>query len=252
MSEEKATVSGQPPEELEGYYDVYPARMRGDKTISDGAYRFYGLLVNLARKSGFAWADNNYLCQQTGIAERTIQGYLRQLEDGDYIIRDTAENGRRRIWIYSVYCAEFCTPRKNLRGRGAEICGANNRKNNNKTNNTPYNPPAVDVTERRKTASEIKADRDLWFDKIYEEYPRHEDPGSARREFHRLKPDRDLAISIYKAIKRQKCSDDWTKECGKYVPKLHNWLKAESWKNEPMKSRQAAYEEPEEREYELV
>jgi hypothetical protein len=68
------------------------------------------------------------------------------------------------------------------------------------------------------------------FEKIYAAYPRKEKFWDGLRAFKRLvKQGECSARLLIKAIFRQKNTDSWNREDGRFVPQFHNWLLGKRW-----------------------
>lgn len=78
------------------HYSIYPAAVRYDKRLSDGAYRLYGEITAALNTDGECSEDNEYFTEKTGKTDRTIYRYLKELETYGHIQR-VGEEGKRRI-----------------------------------------------------------------------------------------------------------------------------------------------------------
>jgi hypothetical protein len=79
------------------YYIIITHSIYSNKTLRDGAKILYGLLLSLSQKDGFCYADNSYLSNTLNVEPRTVQIYLKQLRDQQYIHIDIKDNHVRRI-----------------------------------------------------------------------------------------------------------------------------------------------------------
>lgn len=77
---------------------------------------------------------------------------------------------------------------------------------------------------------------DARFEQIWEAYPKKTDKADALSAFERIQPSEDLYRKILKSIQRHVASENWTKENGRYIPKLANWLERQQWNDEPQKN----------------
>lgn len=68
-----------------GYYAIIPAKIRYDEKLSANAKLLYGEITSLASKSGVCWASNEYFAELYKTTIRTIQRWIRQLEESGYI-----------------------------------------------------------------------------------------------------------------------------------------------------------------------
>ena len=88
-------------------------------------------------------------------------------------------------------------------------------KKNRKENNKPPKAPQGAAWEPEL------------FERFWLAYPRHEDKASARREWDRLKPDRELMRTMSAALSRAKTSDEWLRGIG--IPDACRWLRNRRW-----------------------
>lgn len=70
------------------------------------------------------------------------------------------------------------------------------------------------------------------FEAFYAAYPRKVKPKDARKAWDKLKPDDALQARILTAIAAQKCSQQWTKDGGQFIPYPATWLNGGEWDNE--------------------
>lgn len=85
-----------------GFYAIIPATVRYCKEIEMGAKLLYGELTALAVAEGYCWASNEYFSENFGVDNRTIQRWLKSLQDEKFIKIQIEKNGMtsfRKIWI---------------------------------------------------------------------------------------------------------------------------------------------------------
>lgn len=92
---------------------------------------------------------------------------------------------------------------------------SNELKSNDKRSNdiTPL-PPKVNKTG---------------FDEFWSAYPKKVGKESAKKAFQKVKEPLETLLS---AIERQKCSDQWSKDNGQYIPNPATWLNQGRWEDE--------------------
>ena len=71
------------------------------------------------------------------------------------------------------------------------------------------------------------------FERFWRFYPRKIKKHEARRVFLSLRVGEDLLSQIVEAIERQKVSEQWTREGGRYIPSPVAWLRGRRWEDEP-------------------
>jgi hypothetical protein len=70
------------------------------------------------------------------------------------------------------------------------------------------------------------------FEKFWGLYPRKEDEDKAREAWQELDPDPETMAAILSAIPRQRISEEWRRECGRYIPRAHRYIRARRWRDE--------------------
>ena len=80
------------------YYAIIPARVRYDKDLIAHAKLMYGELTALSNQSGFCWASNQYFSDLYETSERSIQRWIKALEQKKYI-KVEVKGVNRKIWI---------------------------------------------------------------------------------------------------------------------------------------------------------
>ena len=69
------------------------------------------------------------------------------------------------------------------------------------------------------------------FERFWKAYPCHKDKVGARREWDKLKPDRELMRVMSAALDRAKTSDEWQRGIG--IPYACRWLSHRRWEDAP-------------------
>ncbi len=69
----------------------------------------------------------------------------------------------------------------------------------------------------------------VWFENLWEIYPKTVGKVKAWESYRKLNPSEALHSKILNAIREQSLSDQWKRENGRYIPKLVNWLDQEGW-----------------------
>lgn len=90
-------------------YATIPYYILDDEEIEDGAKLLYARISNMAQE-GRCWAGNKFLAEKHKVCERTIQKWLKQLSDAEYIIVEIEKgtfNTRRNIWLSQEFKKQF-------------------------------------------------------------------------------------------------------------------------------------------------
>lgn len=101
---------------------------------------------------------------------------------------------------------------------------------------TSVNPPQLKDLINKETkelrhapaAAKTKWEPEM-FDLFWAAYPCKKDKMSARREWDRLKPDRDLMRTMGAALKRAKASEEWQRGIG--IPYACRWISKRRWED---------------------
>lgn len=75
------------------------------------------------------------------------------------------------------------------------------------------------------------------FERFWSVYPRKVGKQSAKRAFEKVKVPIETLVT---AIERQKCSDQWTRDNGQYIPHPTTWLNQGRWDDE-LPEKQSGY-----------
>ena len=239
--DEKKTFQA-PEVDKPGYWAVLPSSVRYDDRLRPNEKIMYAEITALASKDGFCWADNKYFADLYGMAEHSIQTFIRDLEKHGYIKVEIVQKGnqrqpeRRRIWIDGVAFDRFrsvlnkteqdentCAPSQKIRAPSQKIFYTidNNKKE--------YNTCAI------STMSDFKRDRFEGFWKFYKStVPATVSVGSKQRAlkaWNKLKPDDKTIDAMGKALKKQSALPDWQRGVG--IPHASTWLNQARWKEIP-------------------
>lgn len=102
-----------------------------------------------------------------------------------------------------------------------------NESTNTNTNTiTNTNTDSLSAKPRELSAVEKR------FIEFWAAYPKKVAKGAALKAWKRLKPSQELTEKMIAAIQRQKASDQWTREGGRFIPNPATWLNAERWEDE--------------------
>ncbi len=74
------------------------------------------------------------------------------------------------------------------------------------------------------------------FERFWKVYPRHVNRYMAQCAFERLNPDAETLEGMLKALERQKESQAWHVEEGRYIPYPARWLSEHRWEDDPAES----------------
>lgn len=133
------------------------------------------------------------------------------------LIRPTLDSGRRKAEVGK---------------QGGSKSKANSKQNESKTE-----------ANQKQIASEIEIENECYmppkspkgvsreedFEKFWEVYPKKVGKGAAKKAFSKVKAPVETLVS---AVRRQKCSLQWSKDDGQYIPNPSTWLNQGRWEDE--------------------
>jgi hypothetical protein len=84
---------------------------------------------------------------------------------------------------------------------------------------------------KNRNISKVNNTTAQWFNTLWEAYPKKKKRKYAEIAFRKINPDRELFDVMLKALARQKQTEDWQKENGRFIPNLEKWLDGEYWQD---------------------
>lgn len=125
------------------------------------------------------------------------------------------------------------------KNRNNRLSALNNER---QQSSTTVNVRAQKEKEKEKE-KENKKENDLRareeaerFDRFWMAYPRKENKQKALAAYLKLHPDETTLAAMLAAIERQKASDQWQEDGGRYIPHPTTWLNGRRWEDEPPKA----------------
>ena len=181
------------------------------------------------------FSSNKHFAEFLGVTERAVTGMIAKLKKLGYISQSSFD-GRRRVLHSNVkICLSAqngcsgqsgsklpCTPEAGFQQNNP----VNNISNNIENKDTPL-PPREG--EQKKDSGKAIMGR---FEVFYKAYPKHKSRGDAEKAWKTLKPDDKKLAEIMDGLERAKCSPDWKKENGRFIPYPASWLRAKGWEDE--------------------
>lgn len=211
-----------------GYWGALPAQVRYADNLSASAKVLYAEISALANNEGYCFATNAYFERLYGVSDRTVSRLISALEQCGAIRVENGRGGKGQRRIYAglnpmsaaTPTKMSIPPDKNVGGALTKMSGVHNIENR-KYNIPPKSPKGICAWEPEL------------FERFWKAYPRKKDKDKARQEWDKLRPDRKLMRTMSAALERDKQSEEWQRDKGKYVPYACRWLSHRRWEDEP-------------------
>lgn len=191
----------------------------------------FGEIYRLSGPDGWCDASNQDFMDLLGCSETTVRNLLKALEDvGQIRVETRPRRGGSGGTERYIFCGRKLAPpdaqevpakncgypgegtRRKLRGVPAESCGSTLSSNNN----TPLYPPKGYEP----------------FLTFWKAYPKKVKKQKSWEIWCKLRPDAALVSVIMDALDKQKRSDRWRRENGRYIPDPTTWLNGRRWEDE--------------------
>ena len=109
----------------------------------------------------------------------------------------------------------------------------------NSTNSTNSTVPTVQYLPTNQSDGDPPL-QERRFAEFWQVYPKKVGKASCLKAWMKLKPDTDLFAHIMNALTKQKASDQWQKEAGRFIPNPLTWINQGRWDDEPVNTSGAA------------
>lgn len=170
------------------------------------------------------------LARMVGLTLDEVEGYLKELSDAN--VYDVDEEG--------AICSRRMIRDENLRktrAEGGKLGGNPKLKDNQKVNLTPNLQDESKVKQNPTPSSSSSSSSSIdkyspSFEKFWLAYPKKEGKKKAFESWKHAKVDTGKLATILEAIERQKKSEKWTTENGRFIPMPVTWINQARWEDE--------------------
>lgn len=213
------------------YWAIIPAHVRYSD-ITPNAKLLYAEITALSNVKGYCFASSNYFAELYKTTTRSIQNWLKELEDKKFIQREVFyKDNSKQIESRHIYINqdpygknlqylpnEFSVPIENNFSTPCE-----------KNDITPTEKIFIDNnTSINKTRSNNIYMSDSDFEEFWNTYPKKLDKKEAKLKFKKIKS--ELKEKILSSLEAHKKTEQWKDP--KYIPYPKTWLGNERWENE--------------------
>lgn len=205
------------------YYAIIPASVRYDPNICANAKLLYGEITSLCDKKGICWATNDYFSKLYGVTKKSISVWLSQLINAGYVKSKIIYKGDSREVENRLLSIE---EKVNTYGRNC---------------NDPMEEKVIyPMEEKVKENNKYTNNKNEYIKEIYKEkfeifwnsYPRKVNKFKTQEWFKKNNPSDETLNLILEKLDKFKCTNEWKKENGKYIPYPTTWLNQKRWEDE--------------------
>jgi biotin operon repressor len=196
------------------------------------------VLCDQANDFGECWPSQKLIAWKLGISNRTVIRVVQKLEaQGVLSVRRKFQSSNR----YTIDLTKL--PEKPpFKKDGQDVTYGDDISDTamspqevtpDVTTEVTHMSPKPSVTPQTESSS--SATTPQWeerFNRWYSTYPRKQAKGDAKKAWQKINPDDGLVAEMVAAVERQKRTQDWQKDGGKYIPLPASWLRAERWLDE--------------------
>ena len=208
-----------------------------DKRLSLRAVGLLSKMLSLPPDWDYTVAGLSAICKE---GKDAIRAALNELEDAGYMTRyqthsDTGKFDRNEYLIREEPSPLSGFPSTVSPSTVFPLTENPTQINKDLNNNLDINPPispqgGASAPDKPRRVRSIPKHEPEMFARLWKKYPRGEDKASAIREWDRLKPDRELMMTMSAALERDMNSDEWRRGIG--IPYLCRWLSRRRWEDE--------------------
>lgn len=208
-----------------------------DKHLSLRAVGLLSKMLSLPPDWDYTVAGLSAICKE---GKDAIRAALNELEDAGYMTRyqthsDTGKFDRNEYLIREEPSPLSGFPSTVSPSTVFPLTENPTQINKDLNNNLDINPPispqgGASAPDKPRRVRSIPKHEPEMFARLWKKYPRGEDKASAIREWDRLKPDRELMMTMSAALERDMNSDEWRRGIG--IPYLCRWLSKRRWEDE--------------------
>ena len=130
--------------------------------------------------------------------------------------------------------------RKRAAAEAAGVPSSFRRSSNGKSTEADGSPNASSATNQPEPTNEAPALQERRFAEFWKAYPNKVGKASCLKAWLKLKPTAELFDHIMDALAKQKASDKWQREAGRYIPNPLTWINQGRWDDEPVEAPGAA------------
>lgn len=200
-----------------------------DNRLSLRAMGLMSKMLSLPEDWDYSVSGLSSICKE---GREAVRRALQELEAAGYLVREQSRQGGSFAgYDYTLF--EQPQDREDFppSPRNPSTVGPPSPKKPSTDSPSTGNPPQLNNEVNKKTKKQNgPAYAPELFELFWKAYPRKEDKASARKEWDKLRPDRELMETMSAALERAKQSEEWRRGIG--IPYACRWLRNRRWEDE--------------------
>lgn len=196
-------------------------------------------LAVMADEHGYAWPSIKTLSMWTDWSRSSVIDALNFLEVNNVIRREKSSGRHTAYWVnpanwqgerHPIREADQSISRTGPPDRRVGIVDPT-RPQSGRDPSTTRTPIPLNISESNTPQPPDRGRSS--FDEFFEIFPKRVDEDKARKQWEQLAPDDELCAVILASVLEWRRSEQWKQSDGSFIPKPHNWLRNEGWRNIP-------------------
>lgn len=200
-----------------------------DNRLSLRAMGLMSKMLSLPEDWDYSVSGLSSICKE---GREAVRRALQELEAAGYLVREQSRQGGSFAgYDYTLFEQPQDQDETPPLPKNPSTVGPPSPKKPSTDFPSTENPPQLNNEINKKTKKQNSAAyAPELFELFWKAYPRKEDKASARREWDKLRPDRELMQTMSAALERAKQSAEWRRGIG--IPYACRWLRNRRWEDE--------------------
>ncbi len=202
------------------FYKI-PQDLAARKDLTGNDKVLYAVIINRIGNNGKCWPGVRTLTKDCGLSIDTVGNSIHRLEAAGLLVVQRRGSGR----------VNYYQP------PGESAPKTSTVEKTKRTENQDTSALKISTEAHRKSGHNKKDQVKRTtpggggFEKFWEAYPRKESKDDAEKAFRKLNPTPELFSLLIASLARQKQSDQWRRDGGRFIPHPAKWLEKRRWKD---------------------
>lgn len=198
--------------------------------LKAGGIAVYAALCRIAGERRKAWPSYRKLAELTGMGRTGVRDAISRLESVGLLSVEARRNeeGDADSNLYVLLPVGGGSETAHPGRQATDGCAPTDPR----CAATGLEEYSVKNTQRKKPPVVPLEGDDPDFDRFWTDFPNKKNKPGARRAWKQTKKARPPLPTLLAALQRDKASDEWRRDDGKFIPHPASWLRGERWNDE--------------------